>query len=84
MASDRELIRWHAGLCRRCPNKRGAGAILCDRCMDLERERRRKATGSKPWKPGGPGRPPKKRGQNPVVFPPDSVDKSGGQTERST
>lgn len=46
------------GLCIHCPLETEFGGAYCQRHRDANRARVRKKTGSKPWKPGGRGRPP--------------------------
>jgi hypothetical protein len=47
------------GKCRTCGGTRTHYASVCDTCQEKERERGQRRTGSSPWRPGGPGRPPK-------------------------
>lgn len=54
-----QRIRKERGLCRSCPNELNLYAWECDACAIKHQERMRKLTGCKPWRPGGPGRPPK-------------------------
>lgn len=54
--------RVDAGLCGRCGKKRDcASKRYCEACAKQYQMRMRARTGSKPWRPGGPGRPPKVR-----------------------
>ncbi len=46
------------GLCKQCTNPVYLGGALCERCLLNSRKRNRKRQGVKPWRPGGPGRPP--------------------------
>lgn len=47
------------GNCITCGNPRdGEGKRYCMSCQSVLRLRMREKTGSKPWKPGGKGRPP--------------------------
>lgn len=48
------------GLCRQCGKKRGTSTSTsrCARCLKKNREQERKANGSRPYRRGGPGRPP--------------------------
>lgn len=58
----RDQRRVAAGLCGRCGKARdGASTRHCDACAKGLQLRMRAKTGSKPWRPGGPGRPPKVR-----------------------
>ena len=57
--ANRAVVLWAEGKCRRCGSPREASDLHCDVCLVKERERARARTGSKPWRPGGPGRPPK-------------------------
>lgn len=46
------------GLCTGCRKKADSG-FLCYKCILKRREYVRRKQGFKPWKKGGPGRPPK-------------------------
>ena len=48
-----------SGLCVRCGKAREHYMRTCDACAKKDTARTRKRTGSKVWRPGGPGRPPK-------------------------
>jgi len=50
-----------SGLCVRCGKPREHYLRTCDACAKKDTARTRKRTGSKVWRPGGPGRPPKVR-----------------------
>jgi hypothetical protein len=79
MLSDNELIavvekkrrngRIAAGQCGRCGEPRGelGSAVACGKCLRAMRAasrlRMRVKTGSKPWRPGGRGRPPIERSE---------------------
>ena len=67
MSVSRQLVyqqrRLEEGACRQCGQDRDDDTVMCDRCLVLNRERMRERTGSQPWRPGGPGRPPKGRTQ---------------------
>lgn len=52
-----------AGLCEQCPNPAENGSRRCDPCAEADRDRHRAAAGSKPWRPGGTGRPPLSAGK---------------------
>ncbi|MEI6782459.1 MAG: hypothetical protein WCQ21_16230 [Verrucomicrobiota bacterium] len=47
------------GRCARCGAKRKHYAVLCDLCQVDERVRQQVRCGSKPWREGKRGRPPK-------------------------
>ena len=49
-----------AGLCRLCANPHEPGGPHCTRHREAATRRVRKKNGNKPWRPGGPGRPPKR------------------------
>lgn len=58
----REQRRVADGLCGRCGKPRDCESKrYCERCAKDLQVRMRERTGSKPWRPGGPGRPPKVR-----------------------
>lgn len=56
----RHYRKRRAGLCQRCPRKRGASpsAWLCRVCLLKNRVAMRKLRGLKRWRPGSPGRRP--------------------------
>ncbi len=57
-----EQQRVAAGLCGRCGKPRDCASVrYCEACAKGLQVRMRARTGSKPWRPGGPGRPPKVR-----------------------
>ena len=57
---EREKVkRFRAeGTCTVCGDVRIEGSVLCDFHLHIARKRARKATKSRPWKAGRPGRPP--------------------------
>jgi hypothetical protein len=66
--SERELARQEAiircGLCSQCRNPRNLYARLCDWCAVLKKLNNRNRAGSRPWREGGRGRPPKVKGDD--------------------
>lgn len=52
--------RISAGKCGQCGKPRNLYALLCDECAEKVRIANRHRSGSKPWKNGGRGRPPRK------------------------
>lgn len=59
-------VRWRqkkaaAGLCLQCGEPAADGGVRCVACRTKQREQNRKATGCRPWTPGGKGRPPLER-----------------------
>jgi hypothetical protein len=51
-----QVMKIQRGECAHCPRRRTTYALVCDACMA---KRRVRDGGGKPWRPGGPGRPPK-------------------------
>lgn len=49
------------GRCVRCSLPMEAGGPTCLKCLQSARLHGRKVRGCQPWRPGGPGRPPKVR-----------------------
>ena len=57
LAWQREQTK--AGKCWRCAQPLGKSPYsTCVPCAEADRKRKRKEEGSRPWKPGGRGRPP--------------------------
>lgn len=54
--------RIKSGLCKFCGEPRDHYPTVCDACNVKVREWQRHKSGSKPWRAGGRGRPPKDRG----------------------
>lgn len=62
LASERRK-RWQAkkraaGLCAFCGKGQLVNGWECQSCRDARLAKQRARTGHKPWRPGGPGRPP--------------------------
>ena len=55
-----KVIRFRMGLCANCGEARGDSPYtrICLNCGEEKKRKRRKKLGSRPWKPGCPGRPP--------------------------
>ena len=53
-----QLARIAEGRCAHCGKPRRHYPTICDQCALARRRRHRLRAGSKPWKPGGAGRPP--------------------------
>lgn len=59
--SEWMAARVAAGKCKFCGKPRGdsPSKVLCRPCSKQSRNYVRRKAGCKPWRPGGPGRPPK-------------------------
>lgn len=44
--------------CPQCGGKNDSEGVLCSKCALKARTRSKKKRHNKPWRPGGPGRPP--------------------------
>ena len=54
-----QLKQLALGRCARCGAKRKHYSVLCDSCQIDDRLRQQQRTGSRPWRAGRRGRPPK-------------------------